>query len=176
MFDKSPYQEPPKEAEGAEKPLNARWEFFKFISILALLTAIAVGNLFYRGMPLVELRRYDFTSPFVFRNIYHNGEVSFKACFQQKLAGYFGYFVCHKFPPSKLQIPDGEFSSQQFSTLFIDKEYLGKFIAKFQEKRWDLGKDFFGFRIEHKPADLTITPIFVPLGQGARYSMAQNHY
>ena len=178
MYEKDPKQKTdldPGESTGAEeeaKVINPRWEFIKFLMVVVLLTSFAVGNLFFRQIPLMEMRKYDFNSPFVFRNVVHDGELAFKACFRQQLVGFYGYYVCHKFPPTKARsLADGEYSQEQFRGLFIDQAYLTKFIIKFQEKRLEIGKDFVGFRIEQKPEDLTITPLFAPMGSQRHYSM-----
>ena len=163
MNEKQPFEQGRfhSETEAAAKPLNPKWELTKFLLVLGLLTSIALGNIFVRQMPIIKLRTYDFHSPFVFRNIWHDGGMSFKACFQQKLMGYYGYYVCHKFPPSKNRLlQDGDYSAAEFKTLFIDPAYVIQFIEKFEAKQAETHEDFYGFRIAHTREDLTVTPLF----------------
>ncbi len=161
MNEKQPFEQGRFRAAAEEKPLNPKWELTKFLLVLGLLTSIAVGNIFVRQLPLIKLRTYDFQSPFVFRNIWHQGEMAFKACFQQKLMGYYGYYVCHKFPPSKKpMLQDGEYSAEEFQTLFIDPAYVVQFVDKFKAKEAETQEGFLGFRIEHTREDLKVTPLF----------------
>ena len=152
-----------------EKVINPRKELMKFLLLLSLITAIAVGNLFVRQMPMIKMRTYDFHSPFVFRNVMHDGEMAFKACFRQQLMGFYGYYVCHKFPPAKRYLKDGEYSMDQFKAMFVDPAYVKAFMAKFEKKKAELHKDFAGFRLEHTQQDLKVIPIFVP-EKGASFS------
>ena len=161
MSERNPYRpgQPIEGAETEEAPKSFKVEFAKFLFVVSLITSLAVGNLFYRQIPLIEMREYDFYSPFVFRMIPHEGEMTFKACFRKELFG--GYYVCHKFPPSKVRyLKDGSYSPEQFSRLFIDQDYLGKFIAKFDERQVKIRRNFFGFRIDQTRRDLVVTPLY----------------
>lgn len=152
--------------ETEERPLTAqelekryRWELFKFVTVMALITSIALGNMFYRQQPLIKIREYDFQSTFVFRNIYHEGELTFKACFKKELYG--GYYVCFKFPPSKRKlIESGDFTPEDFAEMFVDPVYMDKFLARFYETQGKIGHEFLGFRINYTRRDLSVSPVY----------------
>ena len=147
-----------------EEPVNVRMEWIKFISVLSILVIIGVGNIFVRQMPLVALRTYNYQSAFVFRNIYHEGEVRFKVCFRQQFMKFYGYYVCHRFPPTRNRyLKDGTYNKDEFTAQFVDPVYMGKFIKKFEDKNRELGKSFNGFEVIRKPGDLTITPLATPI-------------
>ena len=151
---------PAGEGEFVEEVINVKLEWIKFIVVLGLLVVIGVGNIFVRQMPIIELRTYDYQTPFVFRNVWHDGEVRFKVCFHQRFMKFYGYYVCHRFPPTRDRyLKDGTYSTYEFTNLFIDPVYMGKFIAKFEQKNNKLGDKFLGFKIQNKPSDLLITPI-----------------
>ncbi|MDX2470379.1 MAG: hypothetical protein QNL04_07365 [SAR324 cluster bacterium] len=143
-----------------EEPVNIRMEWIKFIAVISILVIIGVGNIFVRQMPLIALRTYDFQKNFVFRNIWHEGEVRFKVCFRQKFMKFYGYNVCHRFPPTRNRyLKDGVYNKEEFTAQFVDPVYMGKFIKKFEDKNRKLGKEFLGFQVVRKPEDLTIIPL-----------------
>ncbi len=152
-----------------EKPVNIKLEWFKFIAVLSILVIIGVGNIFVRQMPLIALRTYDFQKSFVFRNIWHEGEVRFKVCFRQQFMKFYGYNVCHRFPPTRNRyLKDGIYNSEEFTAQFVDPVYMGKFIKKFEDKNRKLGKEFNGFQVVRRPGDLTVIPLATPINEVAR--------
>lgn len=167
----------PKLDELEEEPVNIRLEWFKFIAVLSILVIISVANIFVRQMPLIALRTYNYQSSFVFRNIWHEGEVRFKVCFSQQFLKYYGYYVCHRFPPTRNRyLKDGIYNTEEFTAQFIDPVYMGKFIKRFEDKNRELGKEFNGFKVTRKPADLTITPLSTPLDKGAKSGLFSYDY
>ncbi|MDT8448111.1 MAG: hypothetical protein RRB13_14560 [bacterium] len=138
---------------------GARRELVWFVLVLGALTALNVGALFYRQQPLIEHRQYDFASPFEFKQILHNGDMRFKACFHKNVQG--GFYLCFLFPPPKrLALHEGFFDTDAFERVFIDSEYMRKYINKFKEKKWDTGHHIAGFQIQRLKDSYKVTPTF----------------
>lgn len=138
---------------------GARRELFWFLLVLSTLTAINLAMLFIRQQPIIEHRQYDFASPFEFRQILHDGESRFKACFHKNVQG--GFYLCFLFPPPKRHaLKEGFISADRFEASFVDADYMRQYVAKFRQKQWDTGHRISGFQVERLKDAYKVTPTF----------------
>ncbi|OGG96854.1 MAG: hypothetical protein A2508_00255 [Candidatus Lambdaproteobacteria bacterium RIFOXYD12_FULL_49_8] len=134
---------------------GAKRELVLFSLVLFMLTTVNAGMLFVRGYPLIQHRQYDFETTFEFREIMHDGDLRFKACFHKSVAG--GFYLCFLFPPPKsMALREGRYSPEHFERIFVDTEYTKKYVDQFRERRVDLS----GFDVVKTKDSYRVTPIF----------------
>jgi len=138
---------------------GARRELVIFVLIVSLLTALNVAFMFVRQQPIIAARLYDYQTPFTFQNILHDGDTRFKACFHKEVRG--GFYLCFLFPPPKRnQLREGFMSAASFERVFVDPEYMHKYVGKFKDSKWKQGKDLKGFEVKKIKDIYQVTPIF----------------
>ena len=138
---------------------GAKRELVWFVLILFALTSINVAMLFSRQQPLIDHRKYDYQSSFMFKRIMHDGESRFKACFHKSVAG--GFYLCFLFvPPKPSALREGRYSPERFERMFVDADYIKKYVDQFRDKRWEQGKNLRAFDIAKVKDSYKVTPVF----------------